>query len=157
MLRTYPRILLAAVLVSAAAIGSAADAPRCSYSARDCEQQIRQMLTGRRFLGVQIEEKNPGLVIKTVAPNSPAARAGLKIGDRLIAVNGKSLTQATALEFKRLIGASRETGRFWLIIWRRGAYTKLEARLEPYTKEQIDKIINSHLVESHTSTAGGGH
>lgn len=157
MLRTYPRILLAAVLVSAAAIAGAADAPRCSYSARDCEQQIRQMLTGRRFLGVQIEEKNPGLVIKTVAPNSPAARAGLKTGDRLIAVNGKSLTQATSLEFKRIIGSSRETGRLWMIIWRRGAYTKLEARLEPYTKEQIDKIINSHLVESHTSTAGGGH
>jgi S1-C subfamily serine protease len=156
MLRTYPRILIAALVVSAAAM-AAAEAPRCNYTARDCEQQIRQMLTGRRFLGVTIEEKNPGLVIKTVTPDSPAARAGLKTGDRLIAVNGKSLTQATSLEFKQIVGAARQTGRLWMIIWRRGAYTKIEARLEPYTKEQIDKIINSHLIESHTSTAGGGH
>jgi membrane-associated protease RseP (regulator of RpoE activity) len=157
MLRSYPRILLTALVISAAAMVAVAEAPRCSFTARECEQQIRQMLTGRRFLGVQIEEKNPGLVIKTVAPNSPAARAGLKPGDRLIAVNGKSLTQATSLEFKQIISGARETGRLFMIIWRRGSYTRIEARLEPYTKEQIDKIINTHLIESHTSTAGGGH
>lgn len=154
MLRTYPKFILAALLVSAVAF---AEQQKCNFSARECEQQIRQMLTGRRFLGVFIEEKNPGLVIKDVAPDSPAARAGLRAGDRLIAVNGKSLTQATSLEFKKILGSSRETGRLWMIIWRRGAYTKIEARLEPYTKEQIDKIINTHLAESHTSTAGGGH
>ncbi|MEA2490700.1 MAG: hypothetical protein QOH21_2492 [Acidobacteriota bacterium] len=115
------------------------------------------MLTGRRFLGVQLEEKNPGLVIKTVAPNSPAARSGLKPGDRLIAVNGKSLTQASSREFKQLMSGARETGRLFMIIWRRGTYERVEARLEPFTKEQIDKIINTHLIESHTSTAGGGH
>jgi predicted metalloprotease with PDZ domain len=156
MLRTYPRVLIAALVVSAAAM-AAAEAPRCNYTARDCEKQIRQMLTGRRFLGVGIEEKNPGLVIKTVTPDSPAARAGLKVGDRLIAVNGKSLTQADSRVFKQIVGSARQTGRLWMIIWRRGAYTKIEARLEPYTKEQIDKIINSHLIESHMSTAGGGH
>lgn len=154
MLRIYPKIIIAALLVSAVAL---AEQQKCSFTARECEQQIRQMLTGRRFLGVFIEEKNPGLVIKSVAPASPAARAGLRPGDRLIAVNGKSLTQATSLEFKQILGSSRETGRLWMIIWRRGAYTKIEARLEPYTKEQIDKIINTHLAESHTSTAGGGH
>lgn len=155
MLRTYPKFIVAALFVSAVAF--AGPEKQCNVSARECEQQIRQMLTGRRFLGVFIEEKNPGLVIKDVAPDSPAARAGLRAGDRLIAVNGKSLTQATSLEFKQILGSSRETGRLWMIIWRRGAYAKIEARLEPYTKEQIDKIINTHLAESHTSTAGGGH
>jgi C-terminal processing protease CtpA/Prc len=148
------RVILATLLVSAVAT---ADDPKCSFTARECEQQIRQMMSGRRFLGIQIEERNPGLVIKSVTPNSPASRAGLHQGDRLIAVNGKPLTQANSRDFKQILAGARETGRLWMIIWRRGAYTKVEARLEPFTKEQIDKIINTHLVESHTSTAGGGH
>ena len=75
-------------------------------------------------------------------------------GDRLIALNQKPLTKASAKEFKQLVAGARETGRLRIIIWRRGAYKVFEPRLEPYTKEQIDKIVAAHLSQSHTSTAG---
>jgi len=132
-----------------------ADEPKCTASARECEQRIRQMLTGRRFLGVTLDEQRPGgLVIKAITPNSPAERYGLKTGDRLIAINGRSLTQATPKDFRQIVAGARGDGKLWLIIWRRGAYRRVDARLEPYTKEQIDKIIAAHLAESHTTTAG---
>ncbi|HEX8170144.1 MAG TPA: PDZ domain-containing protein [Thermoanaerobaculia bacterium] len=138
----------------AAALFVRAQEPKCSFTARECDQQIRQMLTGRRFLGVTIEELKPGLAVKAVAPNSPAARAGLRQGDRVIAVNGKSLTQASSRDFKQVLADARETGKLWMIIWRHGAYSKVETRLEPFTKEQIDKIVSAHLAHSHTTTAG---
>ena len=50
--------------------------------ARECEQEIRQMLSGKRYLGIEVEEKNFGLMVKTVAPESPAWRSGLEVGDR---------------------------------------------------------------------------
>lgn len=115
------------------------------------------MLTGRRYLGLQIVELRPGLVIKSVVANSPAARAGLKANDRLIAVNGRTLAEATAPEFKQLLANAKETGRLWMIVQRRGAYRKIEVRLEPYTKEQISKIVAQHLAQAHTvqpNTAG---
>lgn len=102
-----------------------------------------------------VDERNPGLVITKIVPNSPASRYGLKVGDRLIAVNGKSLTNSSPREFKQIVADARSTCRLWMIISRGGAYTKLEARLEPYSKEQIDKIISAHLSQSHTTTAGG--
>ena len=146
-------IVIAALLVGASAVQ--ADDPKCSASARECEQRIRQMLSGRRFLGVTIEEQRPGgLVVKAITTKSPAERYGLKEGDRLIALNGRSLTQASAKEFKQILAGARADGKLWLIIWRRGAYRRIDAQLEPYTKEQIDKIIAAHLAESHTTTAG---
>jgi predicted metalloprotease with PDZ domain len=152
MVRRISGIILAACFVAATV---RAEEPKCTASARDCDQQIRQMLSGRRFLGVTVEEQASGLVIRAVVPNSPAARAGLKVGDRLIAVNGKSLVQANTREFKQTIADARETGRVRMIIWRRGAYTMVDTRLEPYSKEQVDKIVAAHLAQSHPKTAGG--
>jgi predicted metalloprotease with PDZ domain len=145
------RLLFVASLAAASLF---ADEPKCNGVARDCDQQIRHMLSGRRYLGATIEDRNPGLVVKAVHENGPAARNGLKPGDRLIALNGKSLTQATAREFKQILADARETGRLFMIVSRRNAYVHLEMRLEPYTKEQIAKIVAAHLSQSHTTTAG---
>jgi S1-C subfamily serine protease len=133
-----------------------ADETRCAGIARDCEREIRHMLSGRRYLGATIQDQNPGLVVKSVHENSPAARQGLKPGDRLIALNGKSLIQATAGEFKKYIADARDTGRLFMIISRRNAYQKLEIRLEPYTKEMINKIVSAHMSQGH-STRSGAH
>lgn len=141
-------------VASLAAASLFADEPKCNGVARDCDQQIRHMLSGRRYLGATIEDRNPGLVVKAVHEDGPAARNGLKPGDRLIALNGKSLTQATAREFKQILADARETGRLFMIVSRRNVYVHLEMRLEPYTKEQIAKIVAAHLSQSHTTTAG---
>jgi predicted metalloprotease with PDZ domain len=154
MTRRISRLLIVALV---ATLAIRADEPKCSASARDCDEQIRKFLAGRRYLGATIEEHNPGLVIKSVAPDGPAARAGLKAGDRLIAVNNRSVTQATTRELKQIIADARETGRLWIILARRGAYARVEARLEPYSKAQIDKIVAAHLSQSHAPAAGGQH
>lgn len=154
-MHTVSRILLAAWL--AASLAATAGDPKCNGTARECDQQIRQILGGNRFLGATIEERNPGLFITAVTPDGPAARAGLQVGDRLIACNNRSLTQATSRDFKQILADARQSGRLMMIVGRRGgAYKRIVARLEPYTKEQIDKIISAHLTHSH-STAGGGH
>ena len=151
MFHSLSRTILVALLAAATVY---ADDPKCGASKNECNERIRQMLAGRRFLGVTIEEQKAGLVVKSITTNSPAERYGLRTGDRLIAVNGRSLTSASAADFKRIIAGARDDGKLWMIIWRRGAYRRIDARLEPYTKEQIDKIIAAHLSESHTATAG---
>jgi C-terminal processing protease CtpA/Prc len=147
--------LIFVALVAAASIS--AEEPRCGGAARECEQKIRQMLSGRRYLGATIEDRNPGLVIKSIEPDSPAERAGLQGGDRLIAVNGKPLTRASAREFKQILAAARETGGLFIIIARGRRYMKTDAKLEPYTKEVIAKIISAHMSQSHPATANGKH
>jgi predicted metalloprotease with PDZ domain len=113
------------------------------------------MLSGRRYLGATIVDLKPGIVIRAILPDSPAAKAGLRAGDRFIAVNGHSLENASASEFKGVLAEARQTGKLWMIVQRRGAYTKVEGRLEPYPKEYIDKIVSAHLQQAHTATASG--
>ncbi|HUP47069.1 MAG TPA: PDZ domain-containing protein [Thermoanaerobaculia bacterium] len=122
-------------------------------AARECAQQIRQMLAGRRYLGLKVVEIKPGLVVRDVLPDSPAVNV-LRPGDMLIAVNGRSLSQANAVRFKQYLAETGGSGKVWLIIQRRGAFRKVEARLEPYPKEYIEKVISAHMSTAHPATAG---
>ncbi len=152
MTRTITRIFIATWLAGAVLVF--ADEQRCNGSARECEQQIRQFLGGKRFLGATIRDRNPGLVIEALTPGGPAARAGLRVGDRLITCNKRTLTSATPRDFKQILADAREIGKLRMIVWRHGRYEVIDAKLEPYTKEQIEKIIASHLQQSHQSSAG---
>lgn len=155
MVHRISRLAVAGLIAAAAVLY--ADDPKCHVSARECDQQIRNMLSGKRYHGATVEERKPGLVIKSVAPKSPAWKSGLRPGDRLIAINRKSVTQATARDFKQIVADARVTGTVDMIIWRSGAYSRVVVRLEPYTKEQMDKIIAGHLTTHNPTSTAGSH
>ncbi|HJW92315.1 MAG TPA: PDZ domain-containing protein [Thermoanaerobaculia bacterium] len=148
--------LLIAGIAAGTTLLNAEEPKHCSASAKECEQTIRQMMTGRRYLGLSVVNLKPGIVVKTVVPDSPAERAKFKAGDRLIAVNGQDMTGANVDDFKRMLASARDVGTLFVMIQRRGAYQGISVRLEPYTKAQIDKIIATHLQQSHTTTASAG-
>jgi hypothetical protein len=96
-------------------------------------------------------------MVKTVAPESPAWRSGLEVGDRLMEVSGHVTSQATIREFKviinQLLHDPPRSGRISLTVQRRGILKRLDPRPEPYSKVQIDKIVLQHLLEAHTAQA----
>jgi membrane-associated protease RseP (regulator of RpoE activity) len=53
--------------------------------------------TGTAFLGVGTQNATGGVGIATVGANTPAARAGLKEGDIITAIDDTSVTTSTAL------------------------------------------------------------
>ncbi len=153
-----PRFLRFVALATAFSAGMIARAqePKCHVPASECERSIRQMLSGRRYLGLDLVEIKPGLVVKAIRSDSPAARADFQPGDRIIAINGKSMENGSGKMFKEVLAEARQTGRLWIIVLRRGAYKKIEARLEPYPQEYIDKVVSGHLAQAHgVATAGG--
>jgi len=148
-------ITLAVCLLAVAAV--AQEPPKkCTSSARECERQIREMLAGRAYLGVELEEANGGLVIKSVAPDSPAERAELRVSDRLMAVNGRSTKEATIKDFKAVIGDSKEPRRLRIIVQRHGILRLIDVRTEPLSKATIDRIVAQHLAQYHAIAATNG-
>ena len=148
-------IAVLAIVAVTSTVLYAEENQRCTSSARECEQQIRQMLSGRRFLGVVVMQLAPaGVAIKSIVPDSAASRSELKEGDRIVAVNGHSMREAKLLDFKEALGESK-TGALFLIVEREGALRKYEIRMEPYTKAMIDKIVAAHLAQSHPEVAAG--
>lgn len=134
-----------------AAIAASAAEPLCRNPAQECEREIRQMLAGRRYYGMQVGDLKPGLVVEAVVENGPAARAGLKKGDQIVGINGKSFADSTPRKFKEAI-TKVTSGRLFLIVIRRGSYKKIEMRLEPYPRDQVNQIIAQHLAQAHTVT-----
>jgi predicted metalloprotease with PDZ domain len=147
------RSTIAVLLLTSATVYAQEPQQRCNSSAHECEQEIRHMLSGRRYLGAQIVELHPGIIIKAILPDGPAARVDLKAGDHIIAVNGRPIASSGAKEFKQALADVKETGTLFMIIQRRGAYRKVEVKLDPYPKAQIDKIVAAHLAQSHSGVA----
>ncbi len=137
-----------ALLIVAGAL-SAEDGKKCTVSAKVCEQKIREMLTGKKYLGVELTQERWGIIVKDVAPNTPAHRAGIKNGDRVIAVNGRDTTGMNIQKFKQVISAAKQSSTISLALVRDGTVRWTHARLNTMTKEQVDKVVEAHLKEAH--------
>jgi len=147
MIVRLSHLLLAALVFLPAA--HAEERKMCTAPASECEKAIRQLSSGRRYLGAKIKELEPGIIIETVIDDGPAARADLKPGDRLMSVNGHPTVEANIQDFKQILYSAKATGVLWVIVLRQGALKKIDVRLEPYTKAQIDKMVAQHLAQAH--------
>jgi predicted metalloprotease with PDZ domain len=125
------------------------DRKMCTAPASECEKAIRELSSGRRYLGAKIKELGPGIMIETVIDEGPAARADLRAGDRLMSVNGHPTVEADIKDFKQILYSAKATGVLWVIVLRQGILKKVDVRLEPYTKAQIDKMVAQHLAQAH--------
>ena len=145
------RLAILALLTTVVWPMNAGDDRKCNASARECEVQIRQMLRGRRYLGLQVVDLRPGwIVVKSVNPDGPAFNR-FREGDRIMAVNGRTLKNMK--EFKQILYEAKDPGTLWIVIQRRNALQRIWVRLEPYSQEQIGKIIAQHMAR-HTVDVG---
>jgi serine protease Do len=96
----------------------------------------------RGWLGVTIQEETraQAAVVKEVYRNSPAARAGILPGDRVLAVNGRSIE--TYLQLLRRVAILAPGSEAKLTLRRGGQMQDVTVRLTerpaPETLEQID-------------------
>ena len=75
----------------ASGIGFAISSNRALFIARQLIATGRVSNTGRAFLGVRVGQAvgAPGVVIASVSPGSPAAKAGLRVGEAIVSVAGR--------------------------------------------------------------------
>ena len=108
-------------------------------------QQTGKVTRGR--LGVQIQALTPelaksfklenvkGVLVASVEPGGPAAKAGLQPGDVILAYEGKPVESAN--ELPRLVGAAKPGSTVTLDVWRAGAKKQLKATLAEFPSEKI--------------------
>ena len=154
-----PLQLALATFFAGAAVLFAQETGKCSATARECEQEIREMLSGRRYLGAQIVDMTPGpgIVIKGITTDGPAAHVDLQPGDRIIVVNGRSLMYATIKDYKALVAEVKDSGgNLFMVVERHGGgRKKIQVQLWPFPKAQVEKIIAAHLAKFHGMTPAG--
>lgn len=85
-------------------------------------------------IGVQITRADKGIAIEAVFPNSPAEKAGLKVGDRIISADGKDITGMAVSKAAEIIRGEPGT-QVILSVQRDGAPEPL---LFSITREEIN-------------------
>ncbi|MEO7402882.1 MAG: Do family serine endopeptidase [Burkholderiales bacterium] len=79
--------------------------------------------------------KPVGALVNNVEPNSPAASAGLRSGDVVVAINSRRVEQSADLP--RFIGELRPGDTVAISVWRDGAERTLRARLSETPADRI--------------------
>jgi serine protease Do len=117
----------------------------------------------RGWLGVEVQPVTPGIaksvglsaprgsIIVRVMPESPAAKAGLKQGDVILAFNGKPIARSRDLPM--LVGSARPGHEYQTKIWRKG---KTIDRPVVLTKQAATKMASAANPNNKTHTLVSG-
>ena len=118
---------------------------------------------GKAFLGVLVESAATdappaGAVIREVAPESPAAKAGLKAGDRIVKVDNKDISDANMLV--EAVAAHKVGAALAFHVVRDGKEMKLEATLserKPRARVESDRPALPEFFASRPTAFLGLH
>ena len=125
-----------------------------TYLTEDQKNQLENQLNGKyKGIGVLIQEG----VVKQVFDNSPAEKSGVKVGDKIIEVNGEDVTDKTSSEIVNLIRQNDDKSTIKFLRNNK----KYEVTIEfssldiPYvTYEVLDGKIGYLYISSFSSTLG---
>ena len=76
-------------------------------------------------MGVRMGEKEGALLVESVAPESPAEKAGILAGDELVSFDGKAVKESVDVVY--LIGEKREGDKASVTVRRGGEEKTLDA------------------------------
>lgn len=138
-------------LLRAAAEGmlEALDDPYAVYFDEDAFRQFNMQLDGTfSGVGMMLEESPEGAVVVSVLPDTPAERAGVEAGERIVSVDGQDVREMPLSALVNLI--TGEAGTTVTLGFEDGSQGAREIELE---REEIDlPVVDSELLDD-----GVGH
>lgn len=99
-------------LISAAYEGmvNSLDDPYAAYMEKEDSESFNQTVNGEYVgIGAAVEYKEENAKISTVYKNSPAQKAGLEVGDQLIAIDGQDVKGKTLSQITKMIKGKENT------------------------------------------------
>lgn len=122
--------------------------PYSVYLNQDAFRELNLQIEGSfGGIGVEIDlDQEKQLVVVSPLPGTPAARAGIKSGDRIVQINGKEAAQLSLVEAAKLLRGKPGT-RVSLKIWRKANNRFLNFEL---VREQISvPSVTGRMLSGH--------
>ena len=131
MKRALSLLVLALSLVTASA--AFAGGEKCAHDAKMAAAKTRKAeLAAHGWLGIKTDKDAAGSYrVAAVTPNSPAAQAGFRTGDVLLALNGVALTDANHEAIHKAKGECAVGKQVTYKVRRDGAEKTITATLAP--------------------------
>lgn len=138
------RIVVLALLFLLPVAAVHAAQPKCPLDPEACLEQFA-LMKERPWLGVEVHTDSLGRrSITRVVPGSPAQRAGVKVGDELLRVDGKAPADWFAGKAGWKSGDTKD-----VTVLRGGRERALHMPCEAIPEDLFARIVGEHMLEGH--------
>ena len=150
-------LLIPALALSVGTVSATEDAKehkkRCEAEASVCIRGMADSMKKRGWIGIEWQDREGRPEISHVVKGSPAAAAGVKLGDIVTAFNGVSTDEEDEVVWREM-KRSLVPGRIvTLSIVRDGAARDLEVELVAVPDQIVAQWVGKHVVEHHAAAA----
>ena len=127
----------------------AGDATKCTASTQDCLNHMTKSLNNRGWVGIEMDDKGGAgmMVITKVIDGSPAHKAGFKVGDALVAVNGVKFSDENEKQLKDLQYSMTPGTDFTYTVSRKGSKVDLDVELGTLPDDVKAQWIGKHMMD----------
>ena len=142
--------VLSVVMIMVMAVpATAGDANKCTASTQDCLNHMAKNLNDRGWVGIEMDDKGGVgmMVITKVIDDSPAQKAGFKVGDTLVAVNGVEFSEDNEKELKDIQYAMTPGADFTYTVSRKGSRVDLDVELGQLPDDVKAQWVGSHMMD----------
>ena len=140
-------LAVALFLVSAAVQAFAGKGEKCTADAQTCLNHFSSYKE-KGWHGIKAEANDKGeKVVKSVAAGSPAERAGFKVGDVLVSLNGAKMSDKEAV--KKAKGEWKVGSQVTYNVLRGKTEQPISVTLAPMPEEVYAEMVGQHMIESH--------
>ncbi|MCP3980683.1 MAG: PDZ domain-containing protein [bacterium] len=141
--------IVALALLVALAFVPALAGEKCSHDADTCLNYLAKHMQGRGWAGVDMDEST--MTVTQVFDDTPADKNGVRVGDRLITVNGIELNEANEEALHAVMAEMLPGKTFTYTIERKGRPREVKLTLEAMPAEAIAMFVGKHMLDGHAA------
>lgn len=141
----------ALLLISLYAFSAFASERHCDASMATCAAHFKAWAAKATFSGIMADGLFLGgkVVVTEVAVNSPAAKAGVAVGDELLAVNGLVLAGVTQEAWKANRQSLKPGDEVVYVLKRNGERLELTLTMIAFPADLAAQKLGSHIMNAH--------
>jgi predicted metalloprotease with PDZ domain len=150
-------IALALGLMVVTSLAVAGDQYRCTAGTQKCLDKMATMYKGMGWLGIERkwDETTHSVAILKVVPDSPASKAGFRVGDHIVAMNGLRFIPENEEKLQKIQHERKPGARFEFTRLRDGKEKVLAVILGRMPEDIIAAQIGHHMLEHVTPDTKG--
>ena len=124
---------------------------KCGADAQACLNWFSDNYKGRGWAGVSLEMSEDGLRVSEVHPGTPAAKAGVKAGDVLVAINGVEYAEENQEKMAKFEKEMIPGKEFTYTIARGGKNKEVSIALAEMPMDVVARMVGMHMLNDHAA------
>ncbi len=152
-------LMIPALALSVAAVSVAGDGKeqkkKCSAEATVCIREMAKGLKQRGWIGIEWDDSDKRPEISHVVQGSPAQKAGVRVGDIVMAFEGIPTDEEDEVVWAAMKRSLVPGKIITLAIVRNGAARDLEVELIAVPDHIVAQWVGKHVLDYHSAPADG--